>query len=190
MMSYPKRTDLWLVYIDTLTKVDAIESARWELSTLFRLLFESCFSFFFLLFPPFSFFQCKTPHGFHTVLRKPYVSEPHLKERKKESFLAPLCIYMLYDWYSRTITYNPPATHFFLSKFHFPSVPLFFSFSLFSLTFYYFYFSFHSKISMYWGREDLCCPTVGKKCLWSCSNSKKKIFFFFRTGQSAYGLGR
>lgn len=28
MMSYPKRTDLWLVYIDTLTKVDDIESAR------------------------------------------------------------------------------------------------------------------------------------------------------------------
>ena len=28
MMSYPKRTDLWLVYIDTLTKVGDIESAR------------------------------------------------------------------------------------------------------------------------------------------------------------------
>ena len=29
MMSYPKRTDLWLVYIDTLTKAGHLESARY-----------------------------------------------------------------------------------------------------------------------------------------------------------------
>ena len=28
MISYPKRTDLWLVYIDTLTKSNDAESAR------------------------------------------------------------------------------------------------------------------------------------------------------------------
>ena len=28
MMSYPKRTDLWLVYVDTLTKAGDVESAR------------------------------------------------------------------------------------------------------------------------------------------------------------------
>ena len=29
MMSYPKRTDLWLVYVDALTKFDQVNSARW-----------------------------------------------------------------------------------------------------------------------------------------------------------------
>jgi rRNA biogenesis protein RRP5 len=28
MTSYPKRTDLWVVYIDTLTKANELESAR------------------------------------------------------------------------------------------------------------------------------------------------------------------
>ena len=28
MMSYPKRTDLWLVYVDALTKFDQVNSAR------------------------------------------------------------------------------------------------------------------------------------------------------------------
>lgn len=31
MMSYPKRTDLWLVYVDTLTKAGDLESARYVL---------------------------------------------------------------------------------------------------------------------------------------------------------------
>lgn len=43
LMSYPKRTDLWLVYIDTLTKAGDVESARSE------------FHFFF-------FFFCFLPH--------------------------------------------------------------------------------------------------------------------------------
>lgn len=33
MMSYPKRTDLWIVYVDTLTKAGDVEGARYVSST-------------------------------------------------------------------------------------------------------------------------------------------------------------
>ena len=42
MMSYPKRTDLWIVYVDTLTKAGEIDGARYvfSLNFLFALHFQ------------------------------------------------------------------------------------------------------------------------------------------------------